>query len=154
MNILLVIGFLLIVGYSLGYLVSKIGLPQIIGYIATGILFSPYSFGFLDKSMLPQTEPLIDVSLAFIAFEVGGTLRWKKLKSYGKVLMSILLMESLLPFFLVLTFISVAGFLFPNIFSIGSHLVLILALLIAPLASPTDPTATIAVMHQIGRAHV
>jgi len=148
MNILLVIGLLLIVGYTLGFLVSKIGLPQIIGYIATGILFSPYSFGLLDKSMLPQTEPLIDVSLAFIAFEVGGTLKWEKLKNYGKVLMSILLLESLLPFFLMLVFISIAGYLFPGIFSLGSHWVLILALLIAPLASPTDPSATIAVMHQ------
>lgn len=148
MNILLVIGLLLIVGYSLGYLASKIGLPKIIGYIATGIVFSPYSFGFLDKEMLPQTEPLIDVSLAFIAFEVGGTLKWDKLKNYGTLLMRILLMESLLPFFLVLVFICVAGYLFPGIFSIESHWILILALLIAPLASPTDPSATIAVMHQ------
>ncbi|MCK3683947.1 cation:proton antiporter [Maribellus sp. YY47] len=88
MNVLLVIGLLLIAGYSLGYLASKIGLPKIIGYIATGIVFSPYSFGILDKSILPQTEPLIDVSLAFIAFEVGGTLKWDKIKNYGKVLIA------------------------------------------------------------------
>jgi len=148
MNILLIIGLLLIVGYSLGFLASKIGLPKIIGYIATGILFSPYSFNFIDESILPQTEPLINVSLAFIAFEVGGSLKWKKLKNYGKMLMRILLLESLFPFFLVLIFISVAGYLFPGIFSIGSHWMLILALLIAPLASPTDPSATLAVMHQ------
>ncbi len=148
MNILLVIGLLLIVGYSLGYLASKIGLPRIIGYIATGIVFSPYSFGFLEESMLPQTEPLIDVSLAFIAFEVGGTLKWSKLKNYGSVLIRILLLESLLPFFLVLVLISLAGYFSPGIFSIKAHWLLILALLIAPLASPTDPSATIAVMHQ------
>ena len=148
MNILLVLGLLLIIGYSLGYLVSKIGLPRIIGYIVTGILFSPYSFGILDENLLPETEPLIDVSLAFIAFEVGGSLKWKKLKNYGLVLIRILLMESLLPFFLVLIFMSAAGYLFPGIFSIESHWLLILALLIAPLASPTDPSATIAVMHQ------
>lgn len=148
MNILLVIGLLLIVGYSLGYLASKIGLPKIIGYIATGILFSPYSFGFINESALPQTEPLIDVSLAFIAFEVGGSLKLKKLRNYGKMLMRILLLESLFPFFLVLICISAAGYLFPGIFSISSHWVFILALLIAPLASPTDPSATLAVMHQ------
>lgn len=148
MNILLVIGLLLIVGYSLGYLVSKIGLPTIIGYIATGILFSPYSFGFLNEELLPQTEPLIDVSLAFIAFEVGGSLKWQKLKSYGSVLIRILLLESLLPFFLVLIFLSVGGLIFPGFFSIESHWLLIFALLVAPLASPTDPSATIAVMHQ------
>lgn len=148
MNILLIIGLLLIVGYSLGFLASKIGLPKIIGYIATGILFSPYSFGFINENILSQTEPLINVSLAFIAFEVGGSLKWEKLKNYGTILTRILLLESLLPFFLVLLFIGAAGYLFPGFFSMESHWMLILALLVAPLASPTDPSATIAVMHQ------
>ncbi len=148
MNILLVLGLLLITGYSLGFLASKIGLPKIIGYIATGIIFSPYSFEFLDKGMLPLTEPLIDVCLAFIAFEVGGSLKWEKLKNYGSVLFRILLLESLLPFFLVLIVMIVVSFVIPGLFSIQSHWLLILALLIAPLASPTDPSATIAVMHQ------
>ena len=148
MNILLVLGFLLIVGYSLGFLASKTGLPKIIGYIATGIIFSPYSFEFLGKSVLPQTEPLIDVCLAFIAFEVGGTLKWEKLKNYGSILSRILLLESLFPFFLVLVVMTSAAYLSPGIFFVESHWLLILGLLLAPLASPTDPSATIAVMHQ------
>lgn len=148
MNILLVIGLLLIVGYSLGFLADKAGLPKIIGYIATGILFSPHTFSFLENGMVTQTEPLIDVSLAFIAFEVGGSLKWEKLKNFGSTLARILLLESLTPFLLVLVFLGSAGYLFPGIFSIESHWLLILALLLAPLASPTDPSATIAVMHQ------
>lgn len=148
MNILLVIGLLLIIGYSLGYLAGKLGLPKIIGYIATGILCSPYTFGFLEENMLSQTEPIIDVCLAFIAFEVGGTLKWEKLKNYGSMLLRILLMESLLPFLLVLVLLGSAGYLFPGIFAIESHWLLILAILIAPLASPTDPSATLAIMHQ------
>lgn len=148
MNILFVIGLLLIVGYSLGFLADKAGLPKIIGYIATGILFSPHTFSFLQSEMVTKTEPLIDVSLAFIAFEVGGSLKWEKLKNFGSTLARILLLESLTPFLLVLVFLGSAGYLFPGIFSIESHWLLILALLIAPLASPTDPSATIAVMHQ------
>ena len=148
MNILFVIGLLLIVGYSLGFLADKAGLPKIIGYIATGILFSPHTFSFLDGEMVTDTEPLIDVSLAFIAFEVGGSLKWEKLKNFGSTLARILLLESLTPFLLVLVLLGGAGYLFPGIFSIESHWLLILALLIAPLASPTDPSATIAVMHQ------
>jgi len=148
MNILLVIGLLLIVGYSLGFLADKAGLPKIIGYIAAGILFSPHTFGFLESGMVTKTEPLIDISLAFIAFEVGGSLKWNKLKNYGSTLTRILLLESLTPFFLVLIIIGGGGFLLPGLFPIDSHWVLIMALLIAPLASPTDPSATIAVMHQ------
>ena len=148
MNILFVIGLLLIVGYSLGFLADKAGLPKIIGYIATGILFSPHTFSFLPDDMVTKTEPLIDVSLAFIAFEVGGSLKWNKLKNFGSTLSRILLLESLFPFFLVLIFLGGAGYLFPGIFALESQWVFILALLIAPLASPTDPSATIAVMHQ------
>jgi NhaP-type Na+/H+ or K+/H+ antiporter len=148
MNILLVIGLLLIVGYSLGFLADKAGLPKIIGYIATGIFFSPHNFGFLETGFIAKTEPLIDVSLAFIAFEVGGSLKWDKLKNYGSMLVRILFLESLLPFFLVLAILGSAGYIFPELFSMESRWLLVLALLIAPLASPTDPSATIAVMHQ------
>jgi NhaP-type Na+/H+ or K+/H+ antiporter len=148
MNILLVIGLLLIVGYSLGFLSDKAGLPKIIGYIATGIFFSPHNFGFLETGMIAKTEPLIDVSLAFIAFEVGGSLKWDKLNNYGSTLARIFFLESLLPFFLVLAILGSAGYIFPELFSMESRWLLVLALLIAPLASPTDPSATIAVMHQ------
>ncbi|SHJ10315.1 transporter, CPA2 family [Tangfeifania diversioriginum] len=148
MNILLAIGLLLIIGYSLGFLADKVGLPRIIGYIATGILFSPHTFSFLEAGMVTKTEPLIDVSLAFIAFEVGGSLKWSKLKNYGSTLSRILLLESLTPFLLVLVLLGSAGFLFSELFSLSSQWVVVLALLIAPLASPTDPSATIAVMHQ------
>lgn len=148
MNILLVIGLLLIVGYSLGFLAEKAGLPKIIGYIATGIFFSPHNFGFLETGMIAKTEPLIDVSLAFIAFEVGGSLKWDKLKNYGSMLVRILFLESLLPFFLVLAILGSAGYIFPELFSMESRWLLVLAMLIAPIASPTDPSATIAVMHQ------
>jgi NhaP-type Na+/H+ or K+/H+ antiporter len=119
MNILLVIGLLLIVGYSLGFLADKAGLPKIIGYIVTGILFSPHTFGFHQGSMVTQTEPLIDVSLAFIAFEVGSSLKWDKLKNYGSTLARILLLESLTPFFLVLIFLGGAGYIFSIAFPNG-----------------------------------
>jgi NhaP-type Na+/H+ or K+/H+ antiporter len=148
MNILFVIGLLLIIGYSLGFLADKAGLPKIIGYIATGILFSPHTFHFLEQSVVVKTEPLIDVSLAFIAFEVGGSLKWEKLKNYGSTLVRILLLESLFPFVFVLVILGSAGYIFPELFSMESKWILVLALLIAPLASPTDPSATIAVMHQ------
>lgn len=148
MNILFVIGLLLTIGYTMGFLANKAGLPKIIGYIATGVLFSPHTFHLLEQSIVTKTEPLIDVSLAFIAFEVGGSLKWEKLKNYGSTLVRILLFESLMPFIFVLVIFGLAGFIFPGLFSPGPQWLLVLALLIAPLASPTDPSATIAVMHQ------
>ena len=78
MNILLTIGLLLIIGYTAGWLLNKIGLPKIIGYIATGIAFSPSTVDFIDHDIAQSTQPLLDVCLAFIAFEVGGALKWSR----------------------------------------------------------------------------
>lgn len=49
---------------------DKIGLPKIIGYILTGIVLSPHSIDFIDFETIEITHPLMEVCLAFIAFEI------------------------------------------------------------------------------------
>lgn len=75
MNLLLMIGFLVITGYFLGTILEKIGIPKIIGYITTGIIFSPNSLEWMPQQIISNTINLLSISLAFIAFEVGGELR-------------------------------------------------------------------------------
>ena len=58
-----------------GWLLNKIGLPKIIGYIATGIVLSPNTVDFVEPDIIESTHPLMEVCLAFIAFEVGGALK-------------------------------------------------------------------------------
>jgi Kef-type K+ transport system membrane component KefB len=148
MNFLLAIGFLLIIGYFIGWLSDKIGLPRIIGYIITGILFSPYNFDFLDHQFIEFSEPLLEISLAFIAFEIGGALRWKKIKKHEKEIISITVMASILPFALIACSIMALDWLFPTLFPFSYSNLLILALLLSALASPTAPAATLAIIHQ------
>lgn len=148
MNELFLIGLLIILGYFSGLVLQRVGMPKIIGYIIVGVLFSPYSFDFVGKGILDSTEPVIDTCLGFIAFEVGGSLYWQKLKNYKKQLVNILLFESLSPFFLIIVLLGMAGYLFPGLFTFEPKWVFVFALLIAPLASPTDPTATLAVTHE------
>jgi len=148
MNELFVIGLLLIIGYSAGLLLEKAGIPKIIGYILTGIVFSPYSFEFVPESILESSSPLIDTCLGFIIFEVGGSLKWSKLKNYKKQLLNILLFESLTTYILIITVFVAAGYVFAGLFTIDPLWVFILALLLAPMGAPTDPTATFAIMHE------
>jgi Kef-type K+ transport system membrane component KefB len=148
MNILLTIGLLLIIGYIAGWLLDKIGLPKIIGYIATGIAFSPNSIGFIDHDILQNTHPLMEVCLAFIAFEVGGALKWSKIKRHEKEIISITILGSLVPFILVSSGVFIFGLLFPSFLPFTPLPLLLLALLLGALASPTAPAATLAVMHQ------
>ncbi len=148
MNLLLTIGLILLVGYIAGWMVDKIGLPKIIGYIATGIVFSPNTIDFIDHEFIKTTSSLMDVCLAFIAFEVGGELKWSKIKKHEKEIISITFLASLFPFVFIAAAIFLFGIFFPHILPYDSLTLLLLALLLGSLASPTAPAATLAVIHQ------
>ena len=148
MNILFTIGLLLITGYIAGWLFDKIGLPKIIGYIATGIAFSPNTINFIDQDISQTTQPLMDVCLAFIAFEVGGALKWSKIKKHEKEIISITLLASFFPFLFITAGIFVFDAWFPTVLPFDFSTLFLFALILGALASPTEPAATLAVMHQ------
>ncbi|MDN3669437.1 cation:proton antiporter [Echinicola jeungdonensis] len=148
MNILLAIGFLLIIGYASGWLLERWGLPKIIGYMATGIIFSPHTINFLDPEITSTSQPILKVCLSFIAFEVGGALKWEKVQKHEKEIISITLLASVFPYFLIAGCISGISLLFPGFIPYSPINILCLSLILGALASPTDPTATFAVMHQ------
>ena len=148
MNVLLSLGLLLIIGYTSGWLLEKIGLPKIIGYIGTGILFSPNTIGLIDYNIGETTKPLMDVCLAFIAFEVGGALKWSKIRKHEKEIINITILASIFPFLLITLGVFAFGLLFPAILPFEPLNLLLLALLLGALASPTAPAATLSVIHQ------
>jgi Kef-type K+ transport system membrane component KefB len=148
MNILLTLGLLLTIGYTAGWLMDKIGLPKIIGYIITGIAFSPNTIGFVGNDIIEKTQLLMEVCLAFIAFEVGGALKWSKIKKHKKEIISIALFASLFPFILITIVVFSFGLLFPTLLPFEPVTLLLLSLLLGALASPTAPAATLAVIHQ------
>ena len=148
MNVLLDIGVLLILGYTAGWLLDKIGLPKIVGYILVGVALSPNTINFIGQDTIETTEPLMKICLAFIAFEVGGALKWSKIKKHEKEIVSITLLASIFPFILITIGVFTFGILFPTLLPFGLIGNLSLALLLGVLASPTAPAATIAVMHQ------
>jgi Kef-type K+ transport system membrane component KefB len=148
MNILLALGILLAVGYTMGWVLHKAGIPRILGYIAAGAILSPYQTGFVDASLLEDLKPIMDICLAVIAFEVGGSLLWDRLRVNQLAIFNITLLASFVPYLLIFLGIFSFSWLFPAWLPLEFPYLLAFALLLGALASPTEPAATLAVMHQ------
>ncbi len=150
MNTILLLGLLVLVSYLAGKLMEYIRVPKIIGYIFTGIAFSPHSMHFLDEAFLEETQELQSICLGFIAFAIGGELKWYRIRAHEKEIVAITLLASLLPFLLIAGAFFLSFWVMPDFFPgvDGPLGILAFSILLATLASPTDPTATLAVIHQ------
>lgn len=147
MAIILSIGLMIFAGYFLGELAAKVQLPKISGYILAGILLNPDLSGVLSPGFVQGTNDLLSISLAVIVFSIGGTLSLDKIKRTGRKMILLTAFESLFAFLLVFIFVfMILYFVLPSYNSIP--LVTGLSLVLASLAAPTDPSATIAVIHE------
>lgn len=149
MESLLIIGVILFTGFVLGELVSKIKLPKVTGYIIAGVLLNPELFHIIPSDFTGHTDIITNIALAFITFSVGGTLLYKKIKKLGKGMLYITFFEAEFAFLAVfLGFIAVTPFLLdiPNASLFAVFIPI--SILLASLASPTDPSATLAVAHE------
>jgi Kef-type K+ transport system membrane component KefB len=149
MNTLLILGILLAAGLTLGELVEKLGFPRVTGYIIAGILLNPEVFHIIPTSFVEATGPITNVSLALLTFSVGGTLALAPLRELGKGVAFIALGEAELAA-LAVTLGTLVTLPFIVHLEGPSFLATYVpfAILLGSLASPTDPSATLAVIHQ------
>lgn len=147
MNIILSIGILIFTGFILGELAEKVKLPRISGYILAGILLNPDLFGIVSERFVEHTDPLLAISLSFITFSIGGSLSAHKLKKTGKKILLLTLAEALFAFFAVFVFMFLSLQFFVGLFE-SVYVNIAVSLVLASLASPTDPSATLAVIHE------
>ncbi len=71
----LVLGFLLLTAYGIGWLIGDLGLPRITGYMLAGLVFGPHLIGLFDQEDMIRLDFLNALALSFIAFCAGGELR-------------------------------------------------------------------------------
>ena len=81
----LILGFMLLAAYLVGFFFEKFGLPRITGYIIAGLLFGPYFLEFYTKEDVLSLNFLNNLALAFIAFCAGAELRYENLKKKVKI---------------------------------------------------------------------
>lgn len=149
MDSLLILGIILLLGFLLGELGALIKLPKVSGYILAGIFLNPTLTHIIPIEFIKHTKFPIDISLAIIAFSVGGALSFTRLKELGKSVFFITFFEAQTALLLTaLGFILVLG-LFPGLGFMGMQSTIIpLAILLGTMACPTDPSATLAVAHE------
>ncbi len=149
MSPILIVGVILFTGFLVGELCTFVRLPKVTGYILAGLILNPKFTNIIPESFVDHTSLVTNIALSFIAFSVGGTLLSSKVRTLGKSIIFITLFEAEFAFlFVALSFIFLAPILVPSS-NLGLLLYFIpVALLLASLASPTDPSATLAVEHE------
>lgn len=130
---------MMLFGYLATRITKRLRLPNVTGYIVTGILLGPYCFHMVPASVIAGMDFLSDIALAFIAFSTGEYFRFETLKKNGLRVVGITILEAMLASALV--FLAVYGLLGIN-FSFS--------IVLAALAAATAPASTMMTIRQTG----
>lgn len=149
------IAILLLVALGSTRLMRIFKLPNVTGYILTGIIMGPFIFGLLFNNFsydgikesaiylhVDKIKWVSSVALGFIAFSIGTSFRKSILKTVGNRVIIITLFEALFASLCVILALLVAHFLFPDKISIE------LVLTLGAIGSATAPAATLMVIKQ------
>ena len=149
-NIILTFGILLISGYVAGRVANFLKLPKVTGYITVGILLEPSFLGVLPAKFIEHSDIISNFALCVISYAIGGTLQYSKIKKLGDTLVIMTLFESMTTFIFVTVGLYIAIPFLVNIMGIDLKSIYFfpLALMAGALASPTDPTPTLAVKEE------
>ena len=154
-SIFLYVAILLLAALLSTRLMKILKLPNVTGYILTGIIMGPFVFGLffnnftyegIKESVIFQHVDKIKwvstVALGFIAFSIGTSFKTTVLKAVGKRVLVITLLEALGASVLVILVLLIAHFIFPQYIPIQ------LVLVLGAIASATAPAATLMVIKQ------
>lgn len=136
-NLILEVALLLAAGYLMSRISKKLHLPYVTGYLLAGILIGPSVFKLISEETAARFDVVTDIALAFIAFQAGRFFNLKILRSNGKQMVIITVMEALGAAILV-TFVMAAVF----------HLSLPFSLLLGAIGCATAPASTIMTIRQ------
>jgi NhaP-type Na+/H+ or K+/H+ antiporter len=151
MDTTLIIGIILFSGFVLGEVAQRFMLPRVTGYIIAGVILNPQLTPIVPKDIASHTEFVTNIALSFITFSIGGSLIFSKIRSLGRSILSITFFEAEVTFLVVTLGVAfVVPYFAHDVRGDWLHTFLPLGLIIGALASPTDPTGTLAVKHQYG----
>ena len=149
------IAFLLLAALLSTRLMKLIKLPNVTGYLLTGIIMGPFVFGLLFNDFtydgikdaiiyqhIDHIKWVSTVALGFIAFSIGTSFKFNTIKAVGKRVLVITVLEASCASILVIGALTIAHILFPN--EVPWEMVLTLG----AIASATAPAATLMVIKQ------
>ena len=140
---LLTIGFAIVAGSFGARIFQKLRIPQVVGYIAIGVLVGQSWLNWIDEQATVSLHPFTNFALGVIGFMIGGELHRDVFKKYGRQFITILLSEGLAAFVVVgllvggLTMLVTGGNLRASV---------AMGLLFGAISSATAPAATVSVL--------
>ncbi len=148
LNVLFYIAVMILSGFLGGYIANKLKLPRVSGYIIIGMLLSPSIFRVLPQSFIKNSHVITDFALSIVTYMIGGSLAYNRIKRLGKVITFITVFEAEMAFlFMIVFFALFLPHLMPGYGNYRTYY-LPFVFLLAAMASPTDPVASLAVIHE------
>lgn len=134
---LISLAIMLFTGFLTTRITKKLKLPNVSGFILSGILIGPNALNLIPKATIASMSFVGDVALAFIAFDVGKFLKKKIFMRSAKESVVIVLLEALIPGILISL---VMYYVFS--YSLG------FSLLLGAIATSTAPASTMMTINQ------
>ena len=155
MNQILCIALALFVGLLSSRLMKLLRLPNVTGYLISGIIFGPFVLGKyiggwsadpMSSNSIQAISWISDIALGFIAFTIGCSFKTSSLKAVGKRIVIITIFEALGG-----ALITIGGLFIAYIF-LKDTLPIAVILTLGAIACATAPAATLMVIKQY-KAH-
>ena len=134
--VILTLGLIIIIAFYFGRNIRYIKLPSIIGFMLFGVIIGPSFLNIINDDLQNQLSFITDIALGFVALSIGLELKLSSLKRFGKGIILIILLESLIAFLLVFT----------GIYLLTGNLPL--ALIFGAIAPASAPAGTVAVIRE------
>lgn len=140
----LLLGIIMFLGAAGGWIFKKLHIPQVVGYIVIGILIGSSGLQILRPQTIQSLNPVNTVALSLIGFLIGAELKINVIRKYGKQFVGILLGESITPFFVVGSLVTIVVYIFEKniVFALSYGLIL------GAICSATAPAATTDVLKE------
>ncbi len=142
LGVLALLGICVAGGVIGAWLMQKLKVPQVVGYIIFGVLIGDTGLGLLHPADIAGLAPFNNFALGLIGFLVGGELSGSIFKKYGKQFTAMLLGEGLAAFVLV----GLTSTLIVNMVIHDWAVSIAAGVVFGAIASATDPASTISVL--------
>jgi Kef-type K+ transport system membrane component KefB len=102
-NVLTLIGLIIVIAFIGSKIFKRLGIPQIVGFIITGVTFGPSFLNIIPTELSSELLFISEIALGLIGFDIGSHLKLSEIRKIGKSILTILLFEAFGAFLLVTT---------------------------------------------------
>lgn len=142
LGVLFVIGLGIFGGVIGAWIFQRLRIPQVVGYIAVGLIIGETGFHFVTQEDVRMLRPFSLFALGIIGFLVGGELKLAEFRKYARQFAAMLLGEGVAAFSLVGVMTGLVAY--TAVHDVATAVAI--GVVFGAIASATDPASTIDVL--------